>query len=65
MLRAHAEIMARTARAQIRVAAMIAENGERERHGFAQAYNETAIYNVIVEEGIDENQLVTTLNGGY
>jgi hypothetical protein len=64
MLRAHALLLARTARAHIRVTAMICANGERERCGEAQAYSEEMIYAVIDEESLGENAVLNLINGG-
>jgi hypothetical protein len=63
ILRAHAMVVARAARALVRTSAMDAENLHRVNRGYAVAYTEEAFLQVIEEEGIGENQVISILNG--
>lgn len=43
---------------------MLAENKARESQGYAQAYDENAFEEVIKEQGVYHNALITNLNQG-
>ena len=56
-----AEVQARVACALIRLEAMKAANTERQMHGFALAYNDAAIEDLINEERIHTNAVIPIL----
>jgi hypothetical protein len=59
---AAAFVTAAATRALLRMEAMKAANHERTESGLALAYGEEAFLNVIVDEGIGHNSVVTTIN---
>ena len=61
LMRRAAEVMARVATVHVRVAAMTAANRERESHGLAQPYPESAFNDLIEAECIGTNAIITAL----
>ena len=62
MLRKHALIVSRAARANIIIESMKAANVERADKGFAQAYDEMAFYSVVAECRLGENEVLEVLD---
>ena len=61
-MRQIAYVMSMTVAASARIEGMKAANAERVDHGHAQAYNEDAFEQVILEFGLHHNAVLTSLS---
>lgn len=60
-----ARVNANVACALIRLESMKAENTQRERQGLSPSYGEDAFLNIIIEEEIGYNDVISTLQNGF